>query len=119
MTRRRISLAEGCAVLRTNWRESVDRVEKELSECLAALDRYERSFHTVLNAEPVAVNELSPIIEGKITGWSERLATAGERVVSVERLIAEQEAVWERWQSAVVRWKETIQQHPMNESVRE
>ena len=106
-------------MLRTNWRESVDRVEKELAECLAALDRYEKSFHTVLQSEPPSVSEVPTIVEGKITGWAERLATAGERAASVERLISEQEAVWERWQSAVIRWKETLQQLPKESAVRE
>ncbi len=99
-------------MIRTNWQDSVDEVERGLSACLTALDRYERSFHDALNAEPPSVSEMPTMVEGKITGWSERLATAGERAAAVERLLAEQEVVWERWRDAVGRWKETLQQLP-------
>lgn len=98
-------------MIRANWQESVDDVEHGLSACLAALDRYEQSFTDVLTAKPV-VNEAQPrIIEGRISGWSERLATAGERAAAVERLIAEQQEIWNRWQTAVGRWKASLEHH--------
>ena len=103
-------------MIRTNWRESVDQVERGLADCLAALNRYEQSFHVVLQAEPASIADLPTVVEGRVTGWAERLATAGERAASVERLIAEQEEVWERWRSAVGRWKETLQQFPVGPS---
>lgn len=99
-------------MIRTNWRESVDEVERGLSECLAALDRYEQSFAEVLTAEPIPAEERPRILEGRISGWSERLATAGERAAAVERLIAEQQEIWNRWQSAVGRWKASLKQIP-------
>ncbi|MFO0936253.1 MAG: hypothetical protein U0798_07045 [Gemmataceae bacterium] len=99
-------------MLKPNWRESIDRVEKELTDCLAALDRYEQSFHTVLQSEPAPGIETPNVLDNKTAGWSERLAKAGERAASVEQLLAEQEAIWERWQSAVVRWKESLRRIP-------
>lgn len=99
-------------MIRANWRETVDEVERGLSECLAALDRYEQSFTSILASEPPSAEEQPRIVEGKITGWSERLATAGERADAVERLIAEQEEIWLRWQSAVGRVTASLKQPP-------
>jgi hypothetical protein len=100
-------------MISANWRESVDEVERGLSECLAALDRYEQSFTGVLTAEPVPAEERPRILEGRISGWSERLATAGERAAAVERLISEQQEIWIHWQSAVGRWKASLKQLPV------
>jgi hypothetical protein len=107
----------GQVMIRANWRESVDEVERGLSACLAALDRYERSFTDTLTAEAPPADDRPRILEGRISGWSERLATAGERAAAVERLIAEQQEIWLRWQSAVGRWKSSLQQIPADPSV--
>lgn len=103
-------------MIRSNWRESVDQVERGLNECLNALNRYEQQFHSVLKTEPTPLQQTSHLAEGRVTGWAERLATAGERAASVERLLAEQEEVWERWQLAVGKWKESLQQFPADRS---
>jgi hypothetical protein len=96
-------------MIRANWRDSVDEVERGLAKCLAALDRYEESFKDVLTAEPPAA---PAVVEPRNAGWSECLATAGERAASVERLLAEQEAAWRRWHEKVDEWRRTLEQPP-------
>lgn len=97
-------------MIRANWRESVNEVERGLANCLAALDRYEQSFQHVLTSEPA---ESPPTLAGRQPGgWAACLATAGERAASVERLLAEQESAWRRWHEKVGEWRKTLEQPP-------
>jgi hypothetical protein len=98
-------------MFRANWRESVEEVERGLAKCLAALDRYEQSFKDILTTTPA--DAPPAVAESRPSGWSECLATAGERAASVERLLAEQEDAWRRWHDAVGQWRQTLQQPPV------
>jgi phage shock protein A len=91
-------------MLRSDWRETVDEIERGLQQCLASLERYESQFQAALvepNSEPSSSVEQVRIVRPQVPGYSDVLATAGERVASVERLIDEQKNLWQQFHDAV------------------
>jgi hypothetical protein len=103
-------------MLKTNWRESIDDIERGLKACIDSLDRYEQQFATVLADEPPpssATTDPMHLIPPKSNGWAERLATAGERAASMERLLDEQMAVWQKFQSTVTDYRDSLKQSPL------
>lgn len=89
------------------WRTSLDDIEQAIADCLAALDRYETAFAHVIGVEPGELTERKPEppAGGHADSWDFRLAASGEAADAVERLLAEQEAVWGRWQAALADWR--------------
>ncbi len=94
-----------------NWQDTLTEVERSISDCLVALDRYESAFVKVLHdhqAEPVATLPLptpSPV-------WDEKLAAATRQADEVEQLLAEQEAVWGRWRHTFGNWQQMMHELP-------
>jgi hypothetical protein len=87
-------------MLRSDWRETIDEIERGLQQCLASLERYESQFHTAI-VEPTPTIEPVRIVPPLVASYGDILATAGERVASVERLIDEQKLLWQQFHDAV------------------
>lgn len=87
-------------MLRNDWRETVDEIERGLQQCLASLARYESQFHATL-VEPSSIVEPVRTAPPQVSSYADVLATAGERVASVERLIDEQKELWQQFHEAV------------------
>jgi hypothetical protein len=94
---------------------TLDEVGHAIEGCLTTLDRYEVRFAQLL-AECDVPPGLRPREErvfpalAKHTGWNERLAAAQSGADEVEQLLAEQEAVWDRWQEAFSAWRRLVEQ---------
>jgi hypothetical protein len=87
-----------------DWRASLAAVERGIDDCLAALDRYEQAFARVL-AEPARLSAPAPLPPP--ADWDERMAAPVAASDEVERLLAEQQAAWARWQAALGDWRAT------------
>jgi len=92
------------------WRTTLGDIERAVRDCLTALDRYESAFaEQLLPDEPArgsAADPADPADPGGGRGWDEKLAAAGRSADEVERLLAEQEAVWGRWREALAGWRQ-------------
>ena len=93
------------------WASSLAEIESAVGNCLAALDRYESAFRTVLH--PVAETKPKTIekepLDSECDRQIERAVTAAK---SVEQLLAEQEAVWRDWQKSYSAWRQSLEQSP-------
>ena len=93
------------------WATSLAEIESAVGNCLAALDRYEAAFRTVLHP----VEQTKPQVLGKASldiecdRQIERAATAAK---SVEQLLNEQELVWRDWQRSYAAWRQSLKQSP-------
>jgi hypothetical protein len=88
------------------WRSTLAEIEQAIGDCLTALDRYEAAFARVLGVEPAHPgSEPEARSAEEPSAWDGRLAAAGEAADAVERLLAEQEAVWGRWRAALADWR--------------
>jgi hypothetical protein len=82
---------------------------------LTTLDRYEVKFAQLL-AEcdvprgPRPRGELALPALASHPGWGERLTAAQSGADEAEQLLAEQEAVWGRWQEAFSAWRRLVEQ---------
>ena len=85
-----------------DWRSALTAVERGIDDCLEALNRYEAAFAKVLDEQPVA--PLAAISLPAID-WDDRLQASQSVGDEVERMLAEQEAVWGRWRSALAHWQ--------------
>lgn len=88
------------------WRGALAAVEASIGDCLAVLDRYEAAFARVLGEPPAG--HAPPPADDRRRAWDEKLATAGRHADDVERLLAEQEAVWGRWREAFADWRRLL-----------
>lgn len=104
---------------------TLDEVEQAIEGCLTTLDRYEVKFAQLLaecevprNARPRFERTLPTLASNP--GWGERLGAARAGADEVELLLAEQEAVWGRWQEAFSAWRRLVEQpmEPARESER-
>lgn len=95
-----------------DWVRALDQVEGAVRACLVVLDLYESKFADVLaaHAPPTVRRHSAP--ELTKAGWEELLAAARGQADQVEQLIAEQEAVWGRWQEALSTWQRSVEQPP-------
>jgi hypothetical protein len=82
------------------WRDALSAVEQSIGDCLTALDRYEAAFGRVL-AETGTPPPPPPEPPDRSAEWAAKLAAAGDRADEAERLLAEGEAVWNRWRAAL------------------
>jgi hypothetical protein len=96
-------------MLRADWRETVDEIERGLKACLESLDRYESQFQAVLTADPPPTADPHRHLPAKGDGWATHLAAAGERAAAVERLLDEQDAVWQRFRTALAETRESLE----------
>jgi hypothetical protein len=85
------------------WRSALAEIERAIGDCLAALDRYESAFANILG--PIGPTARGPEPGDNTAAWEERLTAAGDAADAVERLLAEQEVVWGRWQAALADWR--------------
>lgn len=87
-----------------DWMRTLDDVDQAIGNCLAALDRYEAKFVELLREQALAPG---PHFERSLpdgspdAAWDDRLATARAGADEVEQLLAEQEAVWNRWRESL------------------
>lgn len=95
-----------------DWVRTLDEVEGAVRRCLAVLDRYEAKFTELLAEHATRTVRRHPVPELTKTGWEERLASARGQADEVERLLAEQEAVWGRWREALSAWRRSVEQPP-------
>jgi hypothetical protein len=90
-----------------DWMRALGEVQEAIRGCLAALDRYEARFAELLSGTAPTPRPSPPS-----GGWDDRLAAAQTEADEVERLLAEQEAVWGRWQGAFAAWRRSLEQTP-------
>ena len=93
------------------WATSLAEIESAVGNCLAALDRYESAFRTVLH--PVA--QAKPPVVGKEPldlECDRQIERAVSSAKSVEQLLIEQELVWREWQSSYTAWRQSLEQSP-------
>jgi hypothetical protein len=95
-----------------DWVRALDEVEDAVRRCLAVLDRYEGKFAELLAEHHGPTVRRHPVPEATSAGWDERLSVARGMADEVERLLAEQEAVWGRWQDSLSAWRRSVEQPP-------
>jgi hypothetical protein len=86
-------------------------MEASIGDCLATLGKYETQFAKVLQqqaAKPVAV----PTTPVSSTIWDEKLHDAEKQAADVAQLLAEQEAVWGKWQQTFANWQQMLNDAP-------
>lgn len=87
-----------------DWMRTLDEVDQAIGGCLSALERYEAKFVELLREQAVAAG---PHFERSLPdgspdqGWNDRLLAAKTGADEVEQLLAEQEAVWNRWRESL------------------
>ena len=90
-----------------DWVRTLDEVDEAVHGCLTILDRYEAKFTELLGERlPPRSNPAVPIP----SVWDERLTAARAQADEVERLLAEQEAIWGRWREALSGWRRSVEQ---------
>ncbi|MCU0705539.1 MAG: hypothetical protein MUF18_16315 [Fimbriiglobus sp.] len=96
------------------WRNALAEVEQAVGQCLAALDRYEKAFDGVLQAEGATPRApaVATAASEPLAGWEERLTFARQHADAVEGLLAEQEAEWKAWMAKYTAWKQSLEQPP-------
>lgn len=95
-----------------DWVRTLDEVEDAVRRCLAVLDRYEEKFSELLAEHSAPTVRRHPLPESTAAAWDERLSVARGKADEVERLLAEQEAVWGRWRDALSSWRRSVEQPP-------
>jgi hypothetical protein len=96
------------------WHATLDQMDAALAETLAALDRYQERWDSVLKEsappETGAVNpEALDRIEGRLRDWDARLHAAEELAASVGRELNDRETVVGRWQQTFTGWRDGIE----------
>ena len=82
-----------------DWEDKLAHVERSIGDCLAALDRYEAAFQHVVasTAESPAPRSFA------MPPWPER--TVSGAIDEVDQILADQESLWRRWQTAFAGWQ--------------
>jgi hypothetical protein len=94
------------------WVRTLDEVEDAVRRCLAVLDRYESKFAELLGDRAPQALSRPAAADRPLPEWDDRLAKARGQADEVERLLAEQEAVWGRWREALSEWRRSVEQPP-------
>jgi hypothetical protein len=90
-----------------HWRQTLEEVERSIGDCLETLDRYEAAFARILaDAGPLPQS----ISHDSSTVWDAKLDMASQTADDVERLLAEQDGVWNRWRETLASWRGLIEQ---------
>ncbi len=93
------------------WATSLAEIESAVGNCLAALDRYESAFRTVLN--PVAQSKPQALGKEPLDMECDRqIERAVNSAKSVEQLLNEQELVWRDWQRSYAAWRQSLEKGP-------
>jgi len=96
----------------SDWPRILGNIDQSIARCLESLDHYESKFHDLL------IKGATPNVSGRLNvdavAWYEKLAAAESEVTQAEQLIAEQEAVWTRRQTALAEWQISVQQIAAN-----
>jgi hypothetical protein len=89
----------------------MDEVSRAIEAHRAALERYAATFADVLGENPPPSG---PVFDRELpdAGWNDRLAAAKASADEAEHLLAEQEAVWGRWQESLAAWRRLVEQPP-------
>ena len=98
-----------------DWMRTLDEVDEAVRGCLATLDKYEETFAHLLQsagmpAERPDTADRVAEPDGASDRFTEHLAAAAAAADPIERLLAEQQAAWERWQRAFAAWRESLEQ---------
>lgn len=98
------------------WRAALGEIDRAIGDCLSALDRYEATFANLFR-EGAVDRPPRPVVDpnagGGLRGWDEKLGAAREATDAVERLLAEQEAVWGQWREAMADWQRLAATSPV------
>lgn len=99
-----------------DWMRTLDEVEQAVRGCLIALDRYEERFRHLLEdggpsprGSGTTSHRPAPS-DATDAVFAARLAGATAEADAVEVLLAEQEAVWGRWQRTLAAWRQSLEQ---------
>ena len=94
------------------WHASLEDMETALGATLAALDRYQAGWETLL-ADRAANESTRPTadhLELRLREWDARLIAAAELATSVERELHDREAAVGAWKDSVSEWRQGIEQ---------
>src|SRR5689334_10385779 len=95
-----------------DWQASLDEMEAALGATLAALDRYQEGWASLLAEQPPASDDGAARagLEERLQEWDARLAAAAELAATVEQELNDREAAVWRWQELFTGWRGRIQQ---------
>lgn len=95
-----------------DWQASLDEMGAALGATLAALDRYQEGWASLLAEQPpLSGNDVARAgLEERLQEWDARLAAAAELAAAVEQELNDREAVVGRWQELFTGWRDRIQQ---------
>jgi len=95
----------------SSWTRTLTDVEQAVNACLTALEKYEFAFAGVLtdHGRPTAIARVATVENEE---WTARLAAAQARADEVERLLVEQQNVWNDWRRAYTDWRQSLEQAP-------
>lgn len=109
-------------IRQAGWNRSLSDVEHAVQACLNALERYEAAFAGVLAEHGATVatdgsSSAAAISSSCTTALTKldlepTLALAQARADDVERLLLEQQAVWEDWSTSYARWRQSLDGMP-------
>ena len=95
-----------------DWQASLEDMETALGATLAALDRYQAGWESLL-AEQAASATPSPStdhLEDRLREWDARLVAAAELAASVERELHDRETAVGAWHESITEWRNGIEQ---------
>lgn len=90
-----------------DWLAALADMDAAVATARAALDAYDARW------PDTPVHPITPVDDAALTGWTDRVAAAGQLAADMERDLAEQEAAVGRWREAFTRWRADIQQPPV------
>jgi YD repeat-containing protein len=94
-----------------HWQSVLASVEQSIVDTLTALNRYETSFRAVLGESLV---ERQLIVWPSLAAWDDKLTVATQHAASVERLLAEHDAVWHDWRTQYDHFQQLVGQFPQH-----
>lgn len=94
-----------------DWMRTLGEIETAVQNCLAILDRYESTFFVLFaNADPAARPKPALPPTPPVEVLSARITVAEREADAVERLLAEQESLWNDWQRRFKDWRQSLEQ---------
>ena len=92
------------------WQSSLDGMETALGATLAALDRYQTGWESLLaeQASTAAESPTADHLEVRLREWDARLVAAAELAASVESELHDREIAVGRWHESFHHWHNGI-----------
>ena len=91
------------------WHASLEDMETALGATLAALDRYQAGWTSLLAEQSAAANPPADHLEDRLREWDARLVAAAELAESVERELHDRTVAVGRWHESVSEWRNGIE----------